>query len=79
MGLGAKVTIIWAPLSGTMPGRVCIQFPTNLGFFSHRGLLLLGGFRGNWDHGLADSYCWNIDVLADIVCVIPVFLVGPKY
>jgi len=30
------------------------------------------GLWENWDHGLAESSCWNIDLLADLADVIPV-------
>ena len=30
--------------------------------------------RGNWEHGLADLDCWNIDCLAGLAEVIPVIV-----
>ena len=32
------------------------------------------GFRGILDHTLADSDCWNVDLLADLAKVIPIIV-----
>jgi len=41
-----------------------------------RGILPKGNLWAlvNWDHRLADSNCWNIDLLSDLAEVIPIII-----
>ena len=66
---GADQTLLTKVTTAASSGS---GFTTGGGQISFEGQFQ--GFRGILDHTLADSDCWNVDLLADLAKVIPIIV-----